>query len=1164
MNYSQLISSQRQYKYSANISFDLNNKEKYSEYIPDSNTTSILKDLFEGIIDNSNSQSKILYGSYGSGKSHLMTVLSAILSHTNTETKDFEILVERIKKYDIDLAEKITSFVSLNKPFLVVPVLGDSENFDKSVLISIKKSLKQAGISINFKNYFEEALSLVDTWEYHGESLQRLSKICEENGINLSKLKTDLSKYTNTGDFEIVFSGMSYGAPFNSSDGNLTENLDFINEHIEAHYSGLVFVFDEFGRYVEDYGEGIKVKSVQDLAEYCDHSKYNNNLILVSHKQLSLYMDSFAKETSEEWKKIEGRFKEIAISQKFSQSFSMISHVISKTDNWPAFKKKFLNKLEALFNSVWNFKGFVVPAESDTPFEDCYPLHPITLYALDKMSARVAQNNRTIFTYLASDEDNSLSTQLEKLNAREFHFIGLNSIFDYFESNIQSYRSKDVSSIYQKTINALSKVNVDSLEEKILKTICVIQIVADSSVLTANKETILKVVDGNVDEIENALQWLEDHKLIKYMRQYDAYDFWSSSVYDIDEMIREKSSSISDSQVASVLNDEFTNFGLYPYKYNVEFKMNRVLIPIFMTQDEFAKGTYLKRVPEYYDGILAMIFGNDKKIEVDKSKTTSGKVIIVHCYDERIVSETKKYISIKYLKSISAELSEKDPLVEKELEMYLSEEQSMLKRLVDDWRHLRLAKHSVFYLGGKVNCNSEEALSEIASDAMFNLFPKTIKVNNDLINKNNISGAIRLARSKAISYLLSSDDPISVCQLLSPEHSIIRSVLSTNGLIADETVNKYNRLFDGELSGAYVEMEIRNYLKKCEKEPTNLGEIYSVLKSSPYGLRDGYIPVLFANQLKQYSNVFLSFHGQEKELTAETLLSAFQNVNEYSLSLSRWTAEQDRFIGSLEQIFAGYLGSSSSRLKDLFMAMNRHYSALPKSARTTTKFVSETTKKYREIMSSSYKNYSKFFFVTLAGLSDDLTVVSQYIEEAKYELEQVVFHHKNYAISCIKNLLGSNDESIAQSLKKIYNQKWRDKKHIAFDYQTNSVLNWLDSLNKETSNEQVVEQLSNILLGFEVEYWNDEKIDELTTKLSSIMNQIESHEVKLNLEEGEMKVTIQKGGKDEVVKQFDRKELTTNAKMMFNKMKSTLDNFGQSISYEEKIQIITMLFEEMK
>ena len=61
-----------------------------------------------------------------------------------------------------------------------------------------------------------------------------------------------------------------------------------------------------------------------------------------------------------------------------------------------------------------------------------------------------------------------------------------------------------------------------------------------------------------------------------------------------------------------------------------------------------------------------------------------------------------------------------------------------------------------------------------------------------------------------------------------------------------------------------------------------------------------------------------------------------------------------------------------------------------------------------------------------------------------------------------------------------------------------------------------------------------------------------------------MKVTIQKGGKDELVKQFDRKELTTNAKMMFNKMKSTLDNFGQSISYEEKIQIITMLFEEMK
>ena len=47
-----------------------------------------------------------------------------------------------------------------------------------------------------------------------------------------------------------------------------------------------------------DYGEILKVKAVQDLAEYCDHSDYNNHLIFMveSHHlyrqyHLILYLD---------------------------------------------------------------------------------------------------------------------------------------------------------------------------------------------------------------------------------------------------------------------------------------------------------------------------------------------------------------------------------------------------------------------------------------------------------------------------------------------------------------------------------------------------------------------------------------------------------------------------------------------------------------------------------------------------------------------------------------------------------------------------------------------------------------------------------------------------------------------------------------------------------
>ena len=71
-------------------------------------------------------------------------------------------------------------------------------------------------------------------------------------------------------------------------------------------------------------------------------------------------------------------------------------------------------------------------------FEDGFPLHPITLFALDRLSKKVAQNERTFFTYLAGDEENALFAQLSKYDIKEFHFIGLDEIYDYFRNEATS------------------------------------------------------------------------------------------------------------------------------------------------------------------------------------------------------------------------------------------------------------------------------------------------------------------------------------------------------------------------------------------------------------------------------------------------------------------------------------------------------------------------------------------------------------------------------------------------------------------------------------------------------------------------------------------------------------------------------------------------------
>lgn len=511
MNYTKLISKKKQYKYSVNICFDLRSEERLADFIPNVTTTEIIREYLGGIIrSNADTHARILYGSYGTGKSHLLTVMSAILGHINTKGKGFKSFAQLISNYDKELASDIKKFVKEDKPYLVVPVYSDYDDFSKCITFSLKRELERNGIDASFKGYYDEALALVDKWLEGDESSARLEEECAKLKIEVKDLRKGLSTYEFAYEklFNTVYSGMSYGAAFNSTAGNLIDNMNVANQAVQEKYKGIVLIFDEFGRYVEDYGEVLKVKTIQDLAEYCDHSDYDNYLILVSHKQLSLYTGAMKKSISDEWKKVEGRFKPTSINIKYDQCLSLIGHIIPKTDKWKKFKDENEKSLNDLYNQAWDFKGFMLPTETEgeNPFENGFPLHPITLFALDRLSKKVAQNERTFFTYLAGDDDNSLFAQLQKYDTREFHFIGLDAIYDYFELNIKTFKTDESYGIYKKLQYALNKLGLDDdgYQTRILKAIATISIIADTEDLAADKDTLLSVIDGDREKVKIA------------------------------------------------------------------------------------------------------------------------------------------------------------------------------------------------------------------------------------------------------------------------------------------------------------------------------------------------------------------------------------------------------------------------------------------------------------------------------------------------------------------------------------------------------------------------------------------------------------------------------------------------------------------------------------
>ena len=65
-------------------------------------------------------------------------------------------------------------------------------------------------------------------------------------------------------------------------------------------------------------------------------------------------------------------------------------------------------------------------------FKGCFPLNPITTYSLIELSEKIAQNERTLFTFLTDDDTNSLKSFIDNGNNTN-RLFNIDKIYDYFK-----------------------------------------------------------------------------------------------------------------------------------------------------------------------------------------------------------------------------------------------------------------------------------------------------------------------------------------------------------------------------------------------------------------------------------------------------------------------------------------------------------------------------------------------------------------------------------------------------------------------------------------------------------------------------------------------------------------------------------------------------------
>lgn len=1187
MPYTDLIRQEGEYTYSANLQFDIANDRKLARFIPNETTVDMLREYFVDITRSiPTHHSRILYGSYGTGKSHFLTVLSLLLSKTYTDGAAYSSFLEKIRQYDENLAVDIDQYITDSniKPFLIVPIVFDFEDFERCIFLSLNKKLENIGKHVRFKTFYDQALLLLEQWKENEDSNTRLQDACKQTGITLATLEKKLGLLDKKAEsvFQKVFSEMTFGVKYIYEISNLAETLDQAYKAISDVYSGIVFIFDEFGRYMEDNMKKIKVKSIQDLAEYCDHSDGNHHIILVSHKEISQYTRRVNKSAAAEWKKVEGRYKATPINDKQDQCLSLIRSILVKEpDIWSAFHERFTSRLNEMYSEAMDFRGFLVDvARGENPFEGGFPLHPISLYALDKLSKKVAQNERTFFTYLASQEDCSLYHFLSRYELDEFHFVGIDEIYDYFEPSIKSVQSDDSYEWYKNLQSALSKnhssPDEDTPEVKILKVIAVIGIINDASALRANKSTLLSVIDCPKEILSNALEGLCERRIIKYSGSYDRYDFFEASIFDVERMIQEETKFSNDEAVIKALNEEFVDFVLYPNQYNRDYKISRVFTPVFSLPADLTKKSAFSRLGRYYDGVLIMLLldPKDDLKTIIKASNTLPKAIIftsVDVYD--LKNAVKQYIAVKYFESRKSEYTSKDPSFEKELQYYKDELRAKIFALILQWR-TSFGEENIVISNGNFypEISSFSNLSELASTICYDAYPHTLIVNNELINKNTISGSITSAKKHVISGILGGEAGGNYygVDYLSPDYIAIRSVLVKNGFITigDEEIEE-NQLGDGHRPQEALQRTFNDFIERAKSESVNFEELYTTLKECPYGLKSGYLSMLFAHILAPHKkSLIISSHDAEQELTVDLFEEIIRRPSDFSFMIVSWTPSQMNYLDALEQIYGEHLNKttlSKNRLKAIYEAILSHYKNVPKFARTTQKYISVKAKAYRKILEKTYTNYSEFLFDDLkkwGGRSYSDTVKA--IRKVKVELESCLATLSDELSASVCAIFGvPKTTSLNKLFSDSYQTSWVHKRQKSFDYYTNAFLEFASCVKPGETDLDLVLKLSKALTGFELTYWSDSHQNEFVGHLKGVKEKLDAYKTSDVLAEHETKMTLvtARGQARSVV--FDRAGLSKLSQTVKNKINATFDNYGLAVSYDEKVQILLSLLEDM-
>ncbi len=807
-----------------------------------------------------------------------------------------------------------------------------------------------------------------------------------------------------------------------------------------------------------------------------------------------------------EWAKIEGRFETLQYVDDSSEMHELVGSLVSENRRITHGGCDF-SELAARAREV----GLFVDSDDARLAEalsKAFPLEPATLFLLPRVASRVAQNERTLFSFLQA-------TSLEEP-------VRPSALYDYFRGEFRSDSGAGgTQKPWLETESALQKVPDKSTEEEALKSAFLLGLgLGGERSRTTYAQLAFSLSPGQEDQASEAIDHLIDRKLLVHRKHSDQVVVWHGTDLDLrGRLDDEKRRESGDFQLALFLSDEMPPPVWRPVEYNAKHGIRRYLTSEYLTVDGLQAAItelgMLGGLEPGCDGRVLYVLPKSRDEELEALSLASAikdpRIFVAVAGEVTALREAALDLWCLLRMHTDQELLGSDPLVKAELDHLTDDARTGLQPLADRVLLPQTSGSTWFHEGCEIVVKSVPQFRRVISETMVDVFPSTPEIASEMVVRRTPTSVVINARKKVELGLLEryGQEHLGIEGNFA-DKAVFQCVFHRTGLYRQD--GTHWRLAEPDelaLPGLKAVWEKTRLFFVEPGKSKSLRRFIDELKEPPFGVREGLMPLLLAAGFKAFPRAIVIRHKGEfvEDLLPSVIEDACKNPNDYALDVLALGARQEKYLRGLLRLFSTDNGARSASEEDLLRscadALVEWHHRLPEAA-AKSRYLSKEARKFSGHMTSldparlfledlptlvgATTNQPRKMIVGVTRLRDELEgVEARFVAEASEALGQILVSRG------IQNGTSVSEQAVrwASHFPKSFSRELPD--HV-----TKGVLNSLGKAYRD--DRSLVNALSVLLVGVPISQWDDSIVPSFRRQLRNAFELIEGTALELSQE----------------------------------------------------------------